>query len=67
MYLIRTRYNTTALKAILVEITAKKPALESAVAAKDKDALKTVNLELVNLWKEFGKVAKSVLKTDVPL
>ena len=61
------QYDTTALKATLAEITAKRPALESAVSAKDKNALKTVNLELVNLWKEFGKTTKSVLKTDVPL
>ncbi|MCU0631056.1 MAG: hypothetical protein MUF37_07890 [Methanoregulaceae archaeon] len=61
------QYDTTAMKATLSEIMAKKPALQSAVSAKDKDALKSVNQELVNLWKEYGKTVKTVLKADIPV
>jgi hypothetical protein len=61
------QYDTTALKATLAEITAKRPALVAAVSATDKDALKVVNTELFRLWKEYGKTVRTVLKADIPL
>jgi hypothetical protein len=63
----RYQYNTTALKATLAGIIAKRPALDAAVSAKDKGALKIVNAELINLWKEYGKTVRTVLKTDITL
>ena len=61
------QYNTVSLKTTLAEILAKRPALESAISAKNKDAIKAVNLELINLWKEFGKTTKKVLHADTTL
>jgi hypothetical protein len=63
----RHMYDTTALKATLAEIMTKRPALASAVSAKDKDALKVVNTELIDLWKEYGRSLRTVLKADIPL
>jgi hypothetical protein len=59
------RYDTGNLKVTLGELTAKRPLLESAVLAKDKTALKAVNADLVNLWREFGKTLKSELKANI--
>jgi len=59
-------YDTVSLKTTLAEIQAKRPALESAITAKNKDVIRAVNLEIINLWKEFGKNIKNVLKADTP-
>lgn len=60
------QYDSSTLKAILAEITAEKPALRSAVSGKDKGALKTVDIELFDLWKEFEKTTTILLKADIP-
>jgi Spy/CpxP family protein refolding chaperone len=54
-------YDTSDLTGILSQIISNRSALENAITGKDKTALKTVNKDLLDLWKQFGKTMKKVL------
>jgi hypothetical protein len=56
------QYDTSGLSGILSAISEKRAALEEALTTEDRDQLKTVNKELQDLWKEFGKTLKALLK-----
>jgi hypothetical protein len=61
---ILNKYNisTTAGDATLSTISGKRSALESALADKDKDELKTVNADLKTLWQQFRTDLKDAVK-----
>ncbi len=47
--------DTTACQATLITITGKRSELETALSARDRAKLKTVNAELKTLWQQFRK------------
>ena len=54
--------DATQMQATLTQISAERPALESAFADQDRTALKTVNQQLVTLWKQFRQEAKTAVR-----
>lgn len=58
------QYNidTTQMQATLAQITGERSALQSAFADQDRNALKTVNQQLVTLWKQFRQEAQTAVR-----
>jgi hypothetical protein len=54
--------DTTESQATLSTITSKRTELETALAGRDRDNLKTVNEELRTLWQQFRTDMKDALK-----
>jgi hypothetical protein len=58
-------YDTTAAQAKLGEITAKRSALESALALHDKTQIPVVQQQVVSLWQQLAVIVKD-LQVQVP-
>ena len=58
------QYNidTTQMQATLAQITGERSALQAAFANQDREALKTVNQQLVTLWKQFRQGALTAVR-----
>lgn len=54
--------DATPPEEILAAISARRPELQTALENRDRQALKDVNNELRNLWKEFVKETRDVIK-----
>lgn len=55
-------YDTTALEGILDDISGKRDALEDALEARDRDALRDVNQDLLQLWKDLRQEVRQLFK-----
>ena len=55
--------DTTKPEATLATISAQRSALETALTNKDRDALKTINANLLSLWKQFAQEVKESIKS----
>jgi len=54
--------DTTQMQATLTEIKGERAALDAALTNKDKESLKTINANLVSLWKQFAQEMKDSVK-----
>lgn len=54
--------DTTQMQATLASITGERGALDTALTNKDKESLKTINANLVSLWKQFAQERKDSVK-----
>ena len=54
--------DVTGLNSILGEINSQREPLKTALDNKDRDALKTVNKELKDLWQEFRKGVRDSIR-----
>lgn len=54
--------DTTACTSTLSTISGKRSALETALTNKDKDALKTVNIDLKTLWQQFRTEMRDAIR-----
>jgi hypothetical protein len=61
---ILDKYNidTTQMQATLTTISGERAALDTALANRDKAGLKTINANLVSLWKQFAQEMKDSVK-----
>ena len=61
---ILKKYNidTTQMQATLSTISGERAALDTALTNKDKEGLKTINANLVSLWKQFAQERKDCVK-----
>jgi len=55
--------DTTQMQATLTQISGERSALQSAFANEDRNALKTVNQQLVSLWKQFRQEAVAAVRS----
>jgi hypothetical protein len=55
--------DTTACTGTLSTISSRRPALETALANKDREALKTVDADLRTLWKQFMTEMRDAFKS----
>ena len=55
--------DTAQMQATLGQITGDRSALQSAFANQDRNALKTVNQQLLALWKQFRQEAVTAVRT----
>jgi hypothetical protein len=60
--------DTTSARNTLSTITGKRPALEAALSARDREGLKTVNADLMTLWKQFRTDIREAIRAhyDIP-
>ena len=58
--------DTTQMQATLTTISGERAALDTALTNKDKEGLKTINANLVSLWKQFAKERKDTVKAHYP-
>jgi hypothetical protein len=54
--------DTTQMQATLATITGERTALDTALANRDTAGLKTINANLVSLWKQFAQEMKASVK-----
>jgi hypothetical protein len=54
--------DTTQMQATLTTISGERAALDTALANKDKAGLRTINANLVSLWKQFAQEMKDSVK-----
>ncbi|MEN6443975.1 MAG: hypothetical protein ABFC71_09525 [Methanoregula sp.] len=54
--------DTTQMRATLATITGERAALDTAIANRDTAALKTINADLVPLWKQFIQEMKASVR-----
>jgi len=54
--------DTTRPQATLSTISGERGALDTALASQDRDALKTINEQLLTLWKQFAQEVKESIK-----
>jgi len=61
---ILNKYNidTTQMQATLVTISGERAALDTALTNQDKESLKTINADLLSLWKQFAQEMRDSLK-----
>lgn len=61
---ILDKYNidTTKVQATLTTISGKRAALDDALTTKDREELKTINADLVSLWKQIRKDMRDSIK-----
>lgn len=55
-------YETSELSTILADISGKEGALTGALNARDREALREVNAELLHLWKDYRFEMRQLLK-----
>lgn len=60
----RYGYDTSGLSATLGEISAQHDALETALNAKDREGLKSINADLRHLWNEYRQEFKQLLRGE---
>ena len=56
-------YDTVTLTGILDEIRGKRIALADALEARDRNALKDINQELLQLWKDFRQELRQLIRS----
>jgi len=54
--------DTTQMRGTLTTISGQRAALDTALTNKDKEDLKTINANLVSLWKQFAQERKDSVK-----
>jgi len=54
--------DTAKPEATLATISGEREALDTALASQDREALKTINQELLSLWKQFAQEVKESIK-----
>ncbi|MGA2914392.1 MAG: hypothetical protein ABSE07_12900 [Methanoregula sp.] len=57
--------DTTTYQNTLSTISSQRSTLETALTAKDKDELKTVNAELKTLWQQFRRDMRDAIKATM--
>jgi hypothetical protein len=61
---ILNKYNidTTQMQATLTTISGERAALDTALTNQDKESLKTINADLLSLWKQFAQEMRDSVK-----
>jgi len=61
---ILNKYNidTTPMQATLTKISGERAALDTALTNQDKASLKTINADLLSLWKQFAQETRDSVK-----
>jgi uncharacterized protein YpuA (DUF1002 family) len=54
--------DTTQMQATLTTISGERATLDTALTNKDKEGLKTINADLLSLWKQFAQEMKDSIK-----
>jgi hypothetical protein len=50
------------MQSTLATISDKRTSLDTALTNKDKESLKTINADLLSLWKQFGREMKDSIR-----
>jgi hypothetical protein len=54
--------DTSRMQSTLATISDKRTSLDTALTNKDKESLKTINADLLSLWKQFAQEMKDSVK-----